>query len=108
MFLQLLFFPKGVEINDSDKTITVHYFFMWQEIIESRDILSYTNTKLGTKSTIYEGVLVKLKNGKKYLFDDINITNYKPVKSFLEDCKIDFLGDEKFNNISYFKSFFKY
>ena len=108
MTFQLLFFPKAIEINDVDHTLTVHYFLLRPNIIYSTDISEYTTTKLATKSTNYEGVLVHIKSGRKYLFDDINLSDYKPVKSFLDNCKINFAGHEKFSNISYFISFFKY
>jgi len=108
MTLQLLFFPKAIEINNIDNTLTVHYFLLRPNIIYSTDISEYTTTKLVTKSTDYEGVLVHIKSGRKYLFNDISLSDYKPVKSFLDDCKISFAGHEKFSNISYFISFFKY
>jgi hypothetical protein len=108
MTLQLLFFPKAVDINHVDQTLTVHYFFLQPNIIYATEMSAYSTTKLNTRSTSYEGVVLHVKSGRKYLFDDMNLSDHKPVKSFLEDCKISFSGHEKFNNISYFVSFFKY
>jgi hypothetical protein len=108
MILQLLFFPKAVEINNVDQTLTVHYLFLSPNIIYMTDMSEYLTTRLITKSTNYEGILLHVKSGRKYLFDDINLSDYKPIKSFLDDCKINFAGHEKFNNFSYFISFFKY
>lgn len=108
MALQLLLFPKAIEINAVDNTLTIHYFLLRPNIIYSSDISEYTATRLATKSTNYEGVLVHIKSGRKYLFGDINLSDYKPVKSFLDDRKINFAGQEKFSNVSYFISFFKY
>jgi hypothetical protein len=108
MTLQLLFFPKAVDINNVDQTLTVHYFFLHPNIIYATDMSAYSTTKLNTRSTNYEGILLHVKSGRKYLFDDMSLSDYKPVKSFLEDYKINFAGHEKFNNFSYFVSFFKY
>ena len=108
MTLQLLFFPKGVAIDNVNQTLTVHYFFMRPNIILATDISEYTTTKLITRSTNYEGVLIRLKTGRKYLLDDINLSDYKPVKVFLDDSKVNFTGHEKFNNFRYFTTFFKY
>jgi hypothetical protein len=107
MTLQLLFFPKAVEINKANNSLTVHYFLLRPNIIYSADISEYKSTRLNTKSTNYSGILVRIKSGKKYLFGDINLSDYKPVKMFLDECKISFGGHEKFNNISYFASCFK-
>ena len=107
MALQLLIFPKGVEIDNDNKSLTIHYFLKSQNTLYASDILNYTTTKIVTRSTNYEGVLVNSKTGQKYLFDDFNINDFKPIKTFLDSCKISFIGHEKFNNISYFISFFK-
>lgn len=108
MFLQLLFFPKAIEINTTDKTLTVQYFLHPQNIISLTDILEYSTTRLDTKSTLYEGVLVLTKSGRKYLFSDMNLSDYKPVRLFLDNGHISFKGSETFRNTSYFISFFKY
>jgi hypothetical protein len=108
MIIQLLFFPKAIEINKLAKTLTVHYFILRPNLIYSTDMLEYTTTELVTKSTRYEGILVHTKGGRKYLFDDVNISDYRPIKTFLEDIKIPFSGHEIFSNVSYFVSFFKY
>ena len=107
MALQLLIFPKGVEIDDDTESLTIHYFLKSQNTLYANDILNYTTTKIVTRSTNYEGVLVHSKTGQKYLFDDFNITDFKPIKIFLDSCKISFVGHEKFTNISYFISYFK-
>ncbi len=108
MILQLLFFPKAVEINRIDHALTVHYLFQHPNIIHITDIAEYLTTRLITKSTNYEGILLHVKSGRKYLFTNGNLSNYNPVQSFLDDCKINFSGHEKFNNILYFVSFFRY
>ena len=108
MTLQLLLFPKGIEIDYIEKTLTVHYFLFRSTIIYSTDILEYATTLLVTKSTNYEGILVLLTSGRKYLFADINLSDYKPVKLFLDDCNINISKDEEFSNIAYFISFFKF
>jgi hypothetical protein len=59
MTLHLLFFPKAVEINDVEKTLTVHYFFLQPNIIYITDMFEYSTTKLVTKSTSYEGILLR-------------------------------------------------
>lgn len=108
MLVQLIFLPSGVEISNDNKTLTVHYFFIKPNTIRSEDILDYSTTKIYTKSTEYEGVLVHTKKGRKYLFDDFNIADYRPIKDFLETCQISFAGHEKFGNVSYFIAFFRY
>ena len=108
MFLQLIFFPRGVEINSDARNLTVHYFMLRPRTIDAHTMLKYTNTKLYSRSTIYPGVLIYLKNGKKYLFDEISIRDYKPVKEFLDSRGVYFGGDEKFNNISYFMAFLRH
>lgn len=52
MTLQLLFFPKAVEINNVDKTLTVHYFFLQPNIIYMTDMSEYSTTKLITRRPI--------------------------------------------------------
>ncbi len=106
--LQLLFLQKGVNINVDDKLLEITYFLKKKDIVRMTDIKEFTTTKLMTKSTTYEGIMVYSNTGKKYLFDDISISDYKPVNKFLEDCNISFAGHEKFNNLNYFISFFKY
>lgn len=108
MSMQLLFFPKAVEINSTEQALTIHYFTLPSKTIYPNEISEYTTTVLHTRTTDYEGVLVHSKTGRKYLFDDISITDYKPVKYFLEDSKISLAGKEKFNNLSYFILFFKF
>src|ERR1700739_3505441 len=61
MLMQLIFLPSGVEINNDDKTLTVYYFLIKPNIIRAEDILDYSTTKICTKSTDYEGVLVHTK-----------------------------------------------
>lgn len=108
MLIQLIFLPSGVEINTDNKSLNVHYFLIKPKKISSEDILNYSSTIIYTKSTAYEGVLVHTKSGGKYLFDDFNLADYKPIKEFLEACHINFAGNEKFRNISYFIAFFRH
>jgi hypothetical protein len=108
MLMQLLFLPSGVEIDNDNKALTVHYFLIKPNTIGLEDILDYSTTKIFTKSTEYGGVLVHTKRGRKYLFDDFNIADYKPIKDFLDTCQVSFAGHEKFSNVSYFTAYFKY
>ncbi len=100
MIFQLFFFPKGIEINNADKTLITHYFLLRPNVIYLEDIIDYSTTKIITRSRDYEGVLINSKKGRKYLFTNYNISDYKPVKIFLDECRISFSGDQKFNSTS--------
>lgn len=106
MILQLLFLPKGVNINEENKFIILTFFAASSVKIELSDLSNYSSTLVKTKSTDYEGILLNLKNGKKYLLGDFNLRSYKPIKYFLEDCNVSYIGHEKFSFINYFIKYF--
>ncbi|MFZ1799563.1 MAG: hypothetical protein WAU24_06820 [Chitinophagaceae bacterium] len=106
--MQLLFFPNGVQIDNVTQSLTIHYFLKRAVTINVSDIKYFTTTKIITRSSRYEGILVHTIYNRQYLFTDFNLTDHTPVRAFLENKKITFAGHEKFKNISYFITFFKH
>lgn len=106
--MQLLFFPNGVQIDNVTQSLTIHYFLKRAVTINVSDITYFTTTKIITRSSRYEGILVHTICNRQYLFTDFNLTDHTPVRAFLENKKITFAGHEKFKNISYFITFFKH
>jgi hypothetical protein len=107
MTLQLLFLPKGVNIDEGNRLITLTFFVSRPFTITPDDVANFSSILVHTKSTNYEGILLYLKNGKKYLLGDFNLKDYKPIRSFLEDYNVFYVGYEKFNFITYFVKYFK-
>ncbi len=106
--MQLLFFPHGVLIDSTNQSLTIHYFLKSANTVNASDIMYYTTTKIITRSSRYEGILVRTISGQKFLFTDFNLADYKPIRAFLVNSKITFSGHEKFKNIPYFINFFKH
>lgn len=108
ILMQLFFFPNGVQVDYTTQSLTIYYFLKREVTIHLSDITYYTTTKIITRSSRYDGILVHAVDNRQYLFTDFNLTDYTPVRAFLENKKIVFTGHEKFKNISYFIAFFKH
>lgn len=104
--LQLIFLPKGVQIDDEKQTLILKFLFTKSVTVELADLTEYFTIIISTKSTSYEGILIKNKSGREYILDDFNLADYKPIKIFLDNRKIDFSGHKKFSFVSYFFRYF--
>ena len=104
--LQLIFLPKGVEIDDEKKTLTLKFLFTKSLSIKPADLTDYFTIMISTKSSSYEGIMIRNLFGKEYILDDFNLANYKPIKIFLDDTKVEFSGHKKFSFVSYFFKYF--
>ena len=102
IILELLFLAKEVVINYNNKRLTLNYFLNPSVEIEISEILEYATTKVATKSTTYDGIVIYLKNGKYYLLSDFNLAGYLPIKKFLETQEIKFMGHKKISMVLYF------
>ncbi len=104
--LQLIFLPKGVEIDDEKKTLTLKFLFTKSVTIKLADLKEYFTIMISTKSTNYEGILINNISGKEYILDNFNLADYKPIKIFLDDTKVEFSGHKKFSFVPYFFKYF--
>ncbi|RTL59905.1 MAG: hypothetical protein EKK37_03410 [Sphingobacteriales bacterium] len=107
MLFQLLFWPKGVEINSEDKLLKIKFFLSATKTLSIKDIDRYVTTKISTRSTLYEGVLIYTSTNRKFIFSDANLSDYRPVRDFLTANEIQTEGHEKYDNLGYFGSYFK-
>lgn len=107
MTLQLFFWPNGIEIDNQNKTIIIKFLSTKSLTILPNDITEFCSIVITTKSASYEGVLIRLKNGKEYPIGDFNLKDFRPVQTFLEETKVAFAGHYKFNSFSYFFRYFR-
>jgi hypothetical protein len=107
MFVQLLYLPTGVSIDDSAKKFTVTFLMLKKMEIELDAIKDYSSTMVYTKKKDNEGVLVHLKTGKTLLLSNFNLNNYKPVETFFKKAKVKYLGKEDFSFMPYYTQWFK-
>jgi hypothetical protein len=102
MALQLFFLPNGVTLDNADKSITLNFLLSKSLKIEVMEIEKYGFIWVNTGSSGFEGIMLHLENGKKYLLGDFNLREYLPIQSFLEESNVQFTGKEKFSFFSYF------
>lgn len=107
MTLQLFLLPNGVEIDDQNKILTLKIFCAKPLIILPNDINEFCSIVVKIKSTDYEGVLMRFKNGKECVVGDFNLENFRPIQTFLEETKVSFVGHYKFSFASYFFRHFR-
>lgn len=110
MTLQLIFLPKGVDIDKEKKTITLDYFFSRAIVININEVTNYSSTLIKSGKygqNRFEGVLVNVNDRCKYLLSDFNLNHYSPVLNFLEESNVTFIGHEKISMILYFRDLFK-
>jgi len=106
MTLQLIFLPKGVDIDQQNKTLTLKFLFAKPLTVLPKDLIDFSSIVVKTKSTSYDGVLIRTSNGKEFVLGDFNLQDFRPIKTFLEETNVTFTGHYKFSFISYFfKSF---
>lgn len=108
MTLQIIFLPKGVKIDKQNKTLTLRFLFAKPLMVLPNDINEFCTITVKTKSTNYEGVLIKAKNEKEYILGDFNLEDFRPIKTFLEETGVSFAGHCKFSFVSYFIKYFRY
>ncbi|HLY71361.1 MAG TPA: hypothetical protein VKR53_16620 [Puia sp.] len=109
MTLQLFFLPKGVIIDNTDKSLTLKFFFARQFSIQVKEIIKFNSVRVISRKgqTAYNGVMIHINNGKDYLLGEFNLEQFEPIQTFLESNNVQFAGDEKFSFVSYFINFFK-
>ena len=107
MTLQLFLLPNGVEIDEENQILTFKFFCTKSLIISPIDINEFCSIIVKTKSTNYEGVLMRFTNGKECVVGDFNLENFKPIQTFLEETKVEFVGHFKFSFASYFYRHFR-
>ena len=102
---QLIYLPIKVSIEDSN-ALAISFLLRKPRIIVIDDIDSFNFTRISTKSTLYDGIIVNLKNGKKALFSNFNLKDYLPLRQYLENSKIPFLGKINFKPVSFYRNCF--
>lgn len=102
MILELFFLPKGVSIDYQNKSLTLSYFFLKQNVINIAEIIDYNSTNISSKSTIYECLLINTDYNKTYLVGNFNLKDYIPIKNFLEESQVSFGGHKKISIVIYF------
>ena len=108
MTLQLIFLPKGVEIDLQNKMLTLKFLLAKPLIVLSDDIHEFCSIAFNTKSTTYDGLLIRIQNGKEYILGDFNLASFNPIKTFLEETNVAFAGHYKFSFVSYFIKYFRH
>jgi hypothetical protein len=106
MIFQLIFLPKGLFIDDGNRTLTLSYFFHKPLLMRATEISEYSIVYISTKSTRYKSFLMYNSNGRAYLLSEFNLEKIDPIQAFLEDNKILFVGEEKFSFVKYFMNYF--
>jgi hypothetical protein len=102
LFLQIYFLPFGLVIDDELKTLELKYLMVKPKVIKVFDITGYSTTTIKSRTTEYLGIFIYLSNSKKVLISDLTFENYTPVQVFLDDLKVNSLGEEKFSWLSYY------
>ena len=108
MTLQLIFLPRSVHIDQQNKTLTLNFLFAKPLTVLPNDLADYSSIVVKTKSTDYEGVLIRTTKGKEFVLGDFNLQDFRPVKIFLEEANVAFTGHYKFSFISYFIKYFRH
>lgn len=103
--LQFLFLPVGIFIDKSTQQLTIRFLCNKPKHINLNAIESFNSTKILTKSTTYEGLIVHLTDKEIILLSNFNLKDFKPVMTYLEDSKIPFNGNEKFRALSYYRQY---
>jgi hypothetical protein len=107
MTLQLFFLPNGVDIDETNRVLILKFVFGRQTILQLNDLSAFSSIAVVTKSSRYEGLLLKTANSKEYVLGNFNLEDFRPIKTFLENANVAFIGHEKFSFISYFLKFFR-
>jgi len=101
--VQLIYLPISLRIDDLN-AITIAFPFRKARTISIKEIESFHATKISSRSTLYDGIIITLKSGKKILVSDFNLKNYLPVRQFLDHAPIQFLGEVTFSPISFYRN----
>ena len=108
MTLQLIFLPKSVDIDQQNKTLTLKFLFAKPLAFLPNDLTDFSSILVKTKSTSYEGVLIRTTSGKEFVLGDFNLQDFRPIKIFLEETNVTFTGHYKFSFVSYFIKYFRH
>jgi len=99
---QIIYIPNGVLIDDELKQLTLKYLTSKQKVISVSDITAYKQIRINTKAGPCYGVVIYLLKQKQALLSDLNLDGYAPVKQFLDDHRVDYLGEGGFSFLPYF------
>ncbi|MFC4230698.1 hypothetical protein ACFOW1_02275 [Parasediminibacterium paludis] len=102
MILQLIIFPIGVEIDEEDKSFTIKFLFSKPLRLSPNDLTDFNSIVLKTKSDSYNGILIRVTNGKEFLIGNFSLKEFEPMQLFLEEQNVTFSGPYKLNIVSYF------
>jgi hypothetical protein len=100
-FLDMLFIPIGVSIDEEENQISFNYLFSRTKTIAVKDISAFCTTTLKSKSTTYSGLIIYLPQSKQIMVSDYSLDNYSPVQWFLEKKGVQNNGEKGFSKISY-------
>lgn len=106
VLIQLFNLSIGVTIDNSSQELRIKFLTRKTRIILVNEIDSYSSTQISARSNYYDGILLYVR-GQKFLLSDFNLSDYKPILSFLEEEKIIFDGKEKFKFIAYYSQRFR-
>lgn len=101
---QIYYTPIGVIVDENQNTLSIEFLIRASQTIGIDEVENYATTKVSTKSTLYEGILIKLKNKKTLLLTDYNLNTYKPIFTLLEQRNIQSIGHEIFKPMIYYKN----
>jgi hypothetical protein len=102
LFLQLLFLPYKITIDDELNILVVKYVIIPTKTLYLSDIASYSNTTIKSKSSAAFGIFINLSSGKQILASDLTLDNYNPIEWFLAEKKVENLGEVKYSIFSYY------
>ncbi len=83
------------------KNILLNYFLKQPEVIEVSNIAKFSEVDIATRYNSSECILIYTKDNKKHLLGEYTLKEWLPIKKFLEENQIEFIGHEKFNIDSY-------
>jgi len=106
-FLELLFLPFWVIVDDELKTLEIKYLMLPSKVLGTLDIISYSSTvvkiNLRSGTSNYSGIILSLPYNKQVLLSEYNLYEYAPIEIFLMDLKIKNSGEQNFNFLSYYR-----
>jgi hypothetical protein len=106
IIFQLIFLPSGLFIDYGSRTLTLNYFFHKPFSMGLAEISEYSIVYISTKSTRYKTLLLYSSFGRSYILGEFNLEKIDPIQTFLEDNKVLYVGEEKFNFVKYFMNYF--
>jgi hypothetical protein len=104
---QLFFLPFNIKIYEFEKKLEIKYLLIGSRIILINEIESYSSNIVMTKSSRYDGVMIKLKNGCLIQCGNFNLSDHKPIIQFLKSNMITYSGKGYYRMWEYLKKCLK-